>query len=114
MPNLYKMSFGPKLDIAAFIPHISTLDNFGCQHVRYANLTSSCEPYNVRVALANPQWKAAMEDEFAALMRNKTWRLVPPQPGRNVIDCKWVHKIKHRAVGSMERHKARLVAKGFK
>jgi hypothetical protein len=55
-----------------------------------------------------------MDDEYAALMKNKTWRLVPPQPGRNVIDCKWVYKIKHKADGSIERHKARLVAKGFK
>jgi hypothetical protein len=40
--------------------------------IRYANLTSSAEPYNVQEALSNPQWKAAMDDEYAALMRNKT------------------------------------------
>jgi hypothetical protein len=82
--------------------------------VRYANLTAASEPYNVQEALSTPQWKAAMQDEYAALTRNKTWRLVPPQHGRNVIDCKWVFKIKHNTDGSVERHKARLVAKGFK
>jgi hypothetical protein len=56
--------------------------------VRYANLTSSTEPYNVQGTLSNPQWKAAMDDEYATLMKNKTWRLVPPQPARNVINCK--------------------------
>jgi hypothetical protein len=55
-----------------------------------------------------------MHDEYAALLRNKTWHLVPPQPGRNIIDCKWVYKVKHKADGSIDRHKARLVAKGFK
>jgi hypothetical protein len=82
--------------------------------MRYGNLTSSTEPYNMQEALSNPQWKAVMDDEYAALMKNKTWRLVPPQPSRNVIDCKWVYKIKHKADGSVERHKARLVAKCFK
>jgi hypothetical protein len=28
-----KMSFGVKLDILAFIPHIFILDNFDCQHM---------------------------------------------------------------------------------
>jgi hypothetical protein len=40
--------------------------------------------------------------------------LVPPVSGRNLIDCKWVFKLKRKADGSIDRHKARLVAKGFK
>jgi hypothetical protein len=47
-------------------------------------------------------------------MRNKTWRLVPPQANKNLIDCKWVYKVKHKADGSIDRYKARLVVKGFK
>jgi hypothetical protein len=60
--------------------------------VRYANLTSSNDPYNVHEDLSNPKWKAGMDDEYAALMRNKTWSLVPPQLAQNVIDYKWVYK----------------------
>src|SRR5699024_10778952 len=45
---------------------------------------------------------------------NKTWHLVPPRKGTNIIDCKWVYKIKRKADGSLDRYKARLVAKGFK
>jgi hypothetical protein len=55
-----------------------------------------------------------MEQEFNALLQNDTWRLVPPRPGLNVIDSKWVFKTKRRSDGSIERYKARLVAKGFK
>lgn len=48
------------------------------------------------------------------LIRNKTWHLIPPQKGLNVIDCKWVFKLKRRSDGNIDRYKARLVAKGFK
>jgi hypothetical protein len=55
-----------------------------------------------------------MDLEYSALMKNRTWHLVPPQKGRNVIDCKWLYKIKRKVDGSLDRYKARLVAKGFK
>ncbi|KAJ0971875.1 hypothetical protein J5N97_019834 [Dioscorea zingiberensis] len=55
-----------------------------------------------------------MDEEFTALLKNKTWHLVPPRRGLNVIDCKWVFKLKKNADGTLERYKARLVAKGFK
>jgi hypothetical protein len=55
-----------------------------------------------------------MDVEYSALMKNKTWHLVPPRRGTNIIDCNWVYKIKRRADGSLDRYKARHVAKGFK
>jgi hypothetical protein len=82
--------------------------------VCYAFLSSSGEPSNLQEALSTPQWKTTMDDEYSALMRNKTWQLVPSQPGRNLIDCKWVYKIKYKVDGSIDRYKAHIVAKGFK
>jgi histone deacetylase 1/2 len=72
------------------------------------------EPPDYRVALSSPHWRTTMETEFTALQRNHTWRLVPPRSGLNIIDCKWVFKIKRKADGTIDRYKARLVAKGFK
>ena len=54
-----------------------------------------------------------MNEEFDALLRNKTWSLVAPPPNINVVGCRWIYKLKHKADGSVERFKARLVAKGF-
>jgi histone deacetylase 1/2 len=55
-----------------------------------------------------------MDKEYSALMKNKTWHLVPPNRSMNIVDCKWVYKVKRNAYGTLERYKARLVAKGFK
>jgi hypothetical protein len=52
--------------------------------------------------------------EFDALVKNNTWHLVPQEGVKNVIDCKWVYKIKTKADGTLDKYKARLVAKGFK
>jgi histone deacetylase 1/2 len=72
------------------------------------------EPSSVKQALCDPRWTEAMNLEYDALLRNKTWRLVPRPQGKNIIGCKWVYKVKHKAYGSVDRYKARLVAKGFK
>ncbi|CAM8988176.1 unnamed protein product [Rhodiola kirilowii] len=74
----------------------------------------TAEPTHHQIALTIPHWRDAMEREFEALIANNTWNLVPSQPGLNVIDCKWVFKVKRRADGTIDRYKARLVAKGFR
>jgi hypothetical protein len=76
--------------------------------------TIAGKPTSVGDALKDQRWVAAMDSEHQALMRNKTWHLVPPPRGKNIIDCKWVYRIKRKADGTIERYKARLVAKGFK
>lgn len=47
--------------------------------VRYSFLASSSEePQSLNEALADSNWKQAMDTEFTALIHNKTWHLVPP------------------------------------
>jgi histone deacetylase 1/2 len=77
-------------------------------------LPSSEEPGSLDDALADPRWQEAMNSEYQALMKNRTWHLVPRPKGKNIIDCKWVYKVKRKADGTVDHYKARLVAKGFK
>ncbi|KAL8100569.1 hypothetical protein AgCh_032718 [Apium graveolens] len=71
------------------------------------------EPKSITQALKSPIWRKAMDDEIAALVRNKTWDLVQPSTSQNVIGCKWVFRIKRDKDGKITKYKARLVAKGF-
>jgi hypothetical protein len=82
--------------------------------IRYNFHVSASEPGSLCEALQDENWKRAMDSEFEALQHNKTWHLVPPRKGVNIIDCKWVYKIKRKPDDTVDRHKARLVAKGFK
>jgi hypothetical protein len=67
-----------------------------------AQADPTVEPRNYQAAMSIPHWRAAMADEFQALLRNNTWRLVPPQSGINIIDSKWVFKVKKYADGTIE------------
>jgi histone deacetylase 1/2 len=76
-------------------------------------MTATAELVSVQDALAHDHWKRAMDLEYGALMKNNMWHLVPPSRRQNIIDCKWVFKIKQKADGSLDKYKARLVAKGY-
>jgi histone deacetylase 1/2 len=83
--------------------------------IRYSFLCSTGEPQDHHEALGNTNWHQAMDKEYDALMKNRTWHLVPePSGNKNIIDCKWVYKVKKNSDGTINRYKARLVAKGFK
>lgn len=60
------------------------------------------------------KWKKAMDEEIDSLRRNQTWTLVNPPQDQQVIDNRWIYKIKQDCDGSAKRFKARLVARGFK
>ena len=64
-------------------------------------------------ALANPRWKAAMNEEMKSLQKNETWELADRPPRKKPVGCRWVYTVKHKAGGTIERFKARLVAKGY-
>ena len=86
----------------------------------FANMIHTAETYRepptYKATTMSPQaalWKAAMEREYDSLMDNQTWILVPPPPGRNIIKCKWVYKIKYTSTDAVDKYKARLITKGY-
>ncbi|PKI38224.1 hypothetical protein CRG98_041384 [Punica granatum] len=54
-----------------------------------------------------------MAEEICALESNNTWTIDKLPPGKHLIGCKWVNKVKQCADGSVECYKARIVVKGF-
>lgn len=54
-----------------------------------------------------------MKEEYNALIKNKTWKLVPIPKDKNIIGCKWIYKLKNNAGGTIHKYKSRLVAKGY-
>jgi hypothetical protein len=54
-----------------------------------------------------------MEEEFAALIVNNTWDIVPRPIGSNVVTGKWIFKHKFNSNGSLEWYKVRWVLHDF-
>jgi len=81
----------------------------------YNSVTSSfsSEPSTIKEALASSSWFQAMQQEYHALLQNKTWTLTSLPPGATIVGCKWIFKNKFNGDEKFQRHKTRLVAKGF-
>ncbi|XP_042051385.1 uncharacterized mitochondrial protein AtMg00810-like [Salvia splendens] len=69
-------------------------------------MTAVFEPKSYSQASSSPDWQQAMQEELSALKKTNTWRIMPLPPGKILIDCKWVYKVKFKADASVERLKA--------
>lgn len=57
------------------------------------NVTShSPIPRSYLQALCDPNWQKSMVDEYNALIKNRTWELVPRPKAVNIITCMWLFK----------------------
>ena len=99
--------------VLKIVPHYHTRSTSGIFKPKVFNATrhplailpGPQEPSSVKQALAEPEWKRAMQSELDALSLNL--------PTGAVIGNKWVFKVKYLPTGAVQRFKARLVAKGF-
>jgi hypothetical protein len=62
-------------------------------HLHHTELVD-IEPVTYRMAATDSRWMEAMQQEFDALLSNKTWTLCSRPSHHNVIANKWVFKIK--------------------
>jgi hypothetical protein len=77
------------------------------------NLYTNFETNSFVQASSHDEWKESMQNEYDALIKNETCKLVDPPFGTKPIGYKWVFKNKYKLDGSLEKHKERLVEKVF-
>ncbi|KAG7548053.1 Reverse transcriptase RNA-dependent DNA polymerase [Arabidopsis suecica] len=63
-------------------------------------------------ALEDPNWTAAMNEEYATQIKKRTWDLVPRPRDTNIVRSMWLFRHKFGADGKLSQYKARLVANG--
>jgi hypothetical protein len=71
------------------------------------------EPFTYEQATQHGVWQEAMMEEYAFVMKNDVWKVVPTLEGKKVVGSKWIYKVKNATNGSVDKYKARFVAKGF-
>ena len=76
-------------------------------------LVASTVAGSVAEALAEPNWKAAMQREYDSLTTNDVWSLVSRPTERQPITGKWHFAVKVNENGKVTKYKARFVALGF-
>ncbi|GKD03473.1 ribonuclease H-like domain-containing protein [Tanacetum coccineum] len=70
-------------------------------------------PKSYRDVFSDPNWQNVMRDEYHALIKNKTWTLVPRPSDTNIVCCMWLFRHKYLADSTLSRYKAHLVANAW-
>lgn len=78
-------SLDPVSDVVKPCHQMTTRSKAGIFKPKTFHISLDCIPKSALVALLIPIWKAAMLEEFLALLRNKTWILTKLPPGKNLI-----------------------------
>jgi len=83
------------------------------QHLSFLAHSPSPEtPYSYKQAQGEPHWNVFMQAKFDALVRNHMWTLIPNDPSKREVNCKWLFAFRIILM-ALYKYKARLVAKCF-
>ncbi len=80
------------------------------------NIATQAGPTSLKAALhtsESKEWFNAAEQEYQALIHNKTFELVPISKGHKPVNTQWVFTHKYKADDTFNKYKARWVACGF-
>lgn len=80
-------------------------------HERKRFYLATKHPIGVHQALKDPHLLHAMSEEFTALVRHGTWKLVLANSRQNLVGSKWVFC--NKPYDLIDCYKVRLVTKGF-
>lgn len=111
--TLHSSSFAPAVQSTLPMITCSKCSIFKPKALLASALLLALEPTSYTTARKCPEWQFDIFQKFEALHRQHTWSLIPLAPGKNVVDCKSVYRIKRHQNGTIARYKARPVAKGF-
>ena len=92
----------------------NSLNYGGKEHARISTIEADDDPITFDEAMSHKdanKWQEAMEDEIKALKKNQVYGPTSLPQNANLVNCRWVHKIKRRPDGKIERYRARLVAR---
>nr|KYP57705.1 hypothetical protein KK1_003975 [Cajanus cajan] len=64
-------------------------------------LLADTEDLSFENAVQDEKWRIAMDEEFGAIERNKTWELTNLPEGARPIRVKWVYKKKMNTEGEV-------------
>lgn len=113
-PNIPSVTLAPAPSIPRHPMTTRSRDGTRKQKQVISLLSTSISPIPTShlKALLDPNWNPSMTDEYDALIKNETFKLVPRPPDTNIIRSMWLYKHKLDAEGKPKRHKSRLVANG--
>lgn len=92
--------------------YVTNLSFSESQQTFLAAITTATEPKRYSEAIKHKVWCDSMKDEIVAQEENGTWDVTSLPPGKKVIPCQWIYRIKYNTDGTIRRHKSRLVACG--
>ncbi|KAL6311038.1 hypothetical protein AAG906_015924 [Vitis piasezkii] len=92
-PSSQKIVSTTNVELGEYHKEIQTLDYD--YHISKEN--ESGQSNYVQEALADPRWKATMNEEMKSLQKNETWELVECPPGKKPVGCRWIYTVKYKA-----------------